>query len=401
MILTTGNSTQANADDAVSEAWSQLIRADIGTPQLLLCNASANYPAEQLRNKLSVLAPDDCTIAGTSSCLGCINERGFHSQHGYGLSLVAFSDDGGDFGVGLGNQADNPQAAAAAIIVDAIADAGRPGELPDLIWLSAAPGSEEDILAGIASVVGSHVPVIGGSSADNNIEGYWWQFSKQHSEHQGILMVAMYPECDVGISFHSGYTPTKHIGMVTEAEGRTIHRIDHEPAAAVYNRWTGGVIDQWMKGGNILAASTFHPLGREAGRIQDVPCYALIHPEQVLANGSITLFSNISCGEKVVLMEGSPESLTRRAGTVANGIMARQGWRQEELAGALIIYCAGCMLGVHDHMDEVYRGLHQALGIAPFQGMFTFGEQGCFVDGINRHANLMISVIIFRNGTSP
>ena len=366
-------------------------------PLLLICNASAPYQVDQVCTQLVSLAPQGCKIAGSTSCLGAMNDHGFHAEDGFGLSLIAFSDDKGDFGIALLSQGDKPSQAAADAVSRAIKNADRPGELPDLIWLSAAPGHEEDVLAGIASVVGPSVPVVGGSSGDNTISGEWWQFSMQAVEQDGVLVIAMYPECKLGISFHSGYAPTSNAGIVTKSYGRTIHTIDDLPAAEVYNRWTNGLIEQNLGGGNILATSTFSPLGLEAGRIENIPYYALMHPEQVLEDGSITLFSNISTGDHIRLMEGSPESLTSRAGTVTQGIIDRHNWSEDQLAGALVIYCAGCMLGIRERMDQVSDGIHQALGGKPFQGSFTFGEQGCFTDGINRHANLMIAVVIFSN----
>jgi hypothetical protein len=53
------------------------------------------------------------------------------------------------------------------------------------------------------------------------------------------------------------------------------------------------------------------------------------------------------------------------------------------------------MLTVRDRIDQVVAGLDEGLGGAPFLGCFTFGEQGCFVGGENRHGNLMISVTVF------
>jgi len=316
-------------------------------------------------------------------------------SEGGGLSLIAFAEDEGDFGVAVAPLGDDPVAAAAAAIQEAIDDAGRPGELPDLIWLSTAPGHEEQVLEGIASVVGTKVPVIGGSSADNDIAGQWWQFAGARDQRDGVMVIAMYPQCRFGFSFHCGYAPTTHVGTVTSAGARTIHTIDHEPAAVVYNRWTDGLIQSSLKGGNILAASTFRPLGREAGHILNFPYYALLHPERVLPDGSITLFADVRVGERLTLMEGSPDSLVRRAGTVAAGVINREGWSEDRIAGALVVYCAGCMLGVRRRLDEVRRGLNWALAGRPFQTVFTFGEQGSFIDGANHHANLMIAVIAF------
>ncbi len=395
MEIATGNSTHMDTTKAVSTAWSQIIDKLNHKPVLLLCNASANYSASALKKYLTERVPESCKVAASSSCLGAMNNSGYHSTEGYGLGLIAFADDGGDFGISLLSQSDNPELVAAQAIREAINDADRPGELPDLVWMSAAPGSEEAVLDGIASVIGRHVPVIGGSSADNTISGEWWQFSRDSLETDGVLLIAMYPQCQIALSFHSGYTPTNHCGTVTRANGRIIEQINNQPAAEVYNSWTQGLVDTQLSGGNILQVSTFQPLGREAGQIQNVPYYALLHPEQILDHGSIRLFAKVNTGDLLTLMSGSPDSLSHRAGSVASGILQRQNWDGSQIAGALVVYCAGCMLGIQTRMTEVASGLHNALGHAPFHGMFTFGEQGCFIDGINHHGNLMISVVIF------
>ena len=57
-----------------------------------------------------------------------------------------------------------------------------------------------------------------------------------------------------------------------------------------------------------------------------------------------------------------------------------------DVAGALVVYCGGCMLAVQGRMDEVVNGINAALAGRPFLGTFTFGEQGCFPAGGERTA---------------
>ena len=98
----------------------------------------------------------------------------------------------------------------------------------------------------------------------------------------------------------------------------------------------------------------------------------------------------LAADEAALLAEG--EAAEER---VAADARALADLAPDDVAGALVIFCAGCMLTVRDRMDRVVAGLDEGLGDAPFLGCFTFGEQGCFVGGENRHGNLMISVTVF------
>jgi hypothetical protein len=273
-------------------------------------------------------------------------------------------------------------------------NAGRMGETPDLIWLTAAPGHEEAVLQGIADVVGAHVPIAGGSSADNHVSGQWRQLANGALFNDAVVISVFFSSCELAYAFHSGYLPSDHHGVVTRADGRVIHEINGRPAAEVYNEWRHGAIYQALdNSGSILNLTTFAPLGVRAGDINQQNYYLLVHPLSVTPSKGLRLFAEIKAGDEVWLMEGSRDSLSQRAGRVAEAAVNASELR--DIRGALVIYCAGCMLGVYDNMTEVAAGVREALAGAPFLGAFTFGEQGCFMCGANRHGNLMISVVVF------
>merc|ERR1719247_194917 len=62
-------------------------------------------------------------------------------------------------------------------------------------------------------------------------------------------------------------------------------------------------------------------------------------------------------------------------------------------SGALIMYCAGCMLQVETDLDDIAQGFAASLR-QPFLATFPFGEQGR-EGGRNRHGNLMYAVLLF------
>jgi hypothetical protein len=335
-------------------------------------------------------------VLGGTSCLGVMTEEGAHVDDGIGLGVLAVHDPEGSYGVAVQPIGGDPRKASAEAIARAIAAAGRPGEPPELVWVVGVPGHEERLLLGIQDVIGGEVPIAGGSAADNDVSGKWQLFAGGEPHREAVAVCALYPSRPVHYAFHSGYTPTERSATVTRADGRVLHELDGRPAAEVYNEWTDGSVAAALPaGGNVLGGTTLHPLGRVVGEVGGEPYYRLSHPDAVTPERGLSLFTDIHVGEKVVLMQGTRSSLVSRAGRVARVALADGHLAPEQVAGALVVYCAGCMLTVRDELDKVAGEVRAALGGKPFLGTFTFGEQGCFVGGENHHGNLMISVVVF------
>jgi hypothetical protein len=110
--------------------------------------------------------------------------------------------------------------------------------------------------------------------------------------------------------------------------------------------------------------------------------------------GALSLFTDVGVGERLCLMEGSVDRVVARAGHIIEQTRRLHDVASEQLLGALVIYCAGCMMTVPDRLDEVVEGVNASLEGAPFLGAFTFGEQGRFLGGQNRHGNLMVAALL-------
>jgi hypothetical protein len=394
MKTATAWSVSADTGEAVRTAYAELQDKLGGTPDWLAVHASVKHDGQVLMGTLQQIA-SGVPLHGGTSCLGVMTQAGFHTADGVGLGLFGLRDPAGRYGVGAVEDVRDPRAAGAAAARKAMASAGTPGDVPRLFWLTGAPGSEEDVLRGIEDMVGPDVPIIGGSAADNTIEGHWQQFANGQVFANGVVVTAMSPSTPTHYAFWSGYYATEHRGKVTGAAKRTIQTIDGKSAAEVYNEWTGGAIEDSLQGGNILGGTTLHPLGRQAQKIGGVTFYRLSHPETVTPEGGLSLFTDVEAGEEIVLMMGTRQDLVIRAGFVAKNALKRGSVLPDQVAGALVIFCAGCMLTVQDDMEAASANIRDALGGNPFLGAFTFGEQGCFVDGANYHGNLMASVIVF------
>jgi hypothetical protein len=93
-------------------------------------------------------------------------------------------------------------------------------------------------------------------------------------------------------------------------------------------------------------------------------------------------------------MSGNTEILRKRLGRVALEAKEYLDLTGEDIAGALAVYCAGCMLSLNDQRETIANSMSAALPNVPYLGTFTFGEQG-YLAGKNIHGNLMISVVLF------
>ena len=388
-------STNSDSESAASEIYEGLTKRLGGSPHLILVHSSCDYDNSAIVKRLRTLAPG-VPLQGGTSCMGVLTGEGFHTQDNLGIGVLGISDPDGGYGVGVARYGADPAAAATSALVQAIEEAGRPGELPVAVMITVCPGNEEETIRAIEGYLGTAVPILGGTSADNDMSGRWQQFGNDLVIGDGVSIAALFSSGDVGYAFHSGYEPTGHRGIATRAAGRVMYEIDNRPAAEVYNEWTGGLIaDVLPQGGSLVPTATFTPLGNPVGQVGGIPYFRLSYPAEAIPEGALQLFTEVRPGSEIVLMQGTPESLSSRAGRVAAAAVESAPFGAHEVKGAFVLFCSGCMLAVQDRMHEPPEGLKDAFHGAPFLCSFTLGEQGCFIGGENRHGNLMIATLVF------
>lgn len=395
MRVASSYSTERNGIAAVDSAYKTLLEKLGSAPGLILFFSSTEYNTSEINKRLSDIS-SGAFIHGSTSCLGVMTENGFHGENGFGLGMFGILDEAGAYGVGSSIVTDDPRSEASIALKRALKAAGREGEVPAMVLIASSPGSEELVIQGIDDVLGPRVPVIGGSSGDNSISGKWGQFANGEVFANAVVVTVFFPSTEIVFGYHSGYEPTKIKGVVTKSTGRTVFEINGRPAARVYNEWTGGLISDFLlTGGNILSTTTFSPLGLKSGTSGKISYYRLSHIQKVYADGSLALFANIPEGSEITLMSSNGDTLVRRAGELATAFMETYSVSRDDVIGAMFVYCAGCMLAIPGRMNDVVSGINSAIDGVPFIGTYTFGEQGCFAGGENRHGNLMISTLLF------
>lgn len=391
MKIGTAQARETDAARAVRALAEGLGQGYAARPDFLAIHFGVGLDAGTLQ-RVALEAFGAGPLHGGSSCLGIMGTTGADIG-GAGIGALAIWDADGNFGTASADLGYDAKAAAKTAAGAALIAAGRPGEMPDLVWLTVAPGREEQVLAGLREVVGPETLIVGGSSADNDVSGSWAQFGPDAVHADGVVVSVLFPSGSVASVYQSGYAPTDANGVVTAVSGRRLHQINGRPAAVVYDEWTAGALKPAeTEPRSILADATLWPLGRVTHHVAGVPFHLLVHPAASHPDGSLDLFADVEVGDRLWQMQGSAESLVGRAGRVAAQARAEIGG---DVSAALVVYCGGCMLAVRDRIDDVHAGITSALGDVPWLGVYTFGEQGAPAGDASRHGNLMISCTVF------
>lgn len=366
--------------------------AGLGMPDFISVHFGVEQNVSELQSFMTRAFPD-AALHGGSTCLGVMSDHVMQPLDGGGLGALAIFDPEGSYGSSAQPFIDSPERSAQQAALNALEMAGRAGEVPDMVWLTVTAGNEEAVLCGLRSMFGDDLPIYGGTAADNDISGQWSLFGPGGECRQGVVVSVMFPSGLMSSSYNSGYAPLTQEGVVTRVEGRRLIEIDNQPAAAVYHRWTQGAVPMADDTPvSVLAAATFWPLGRVTHEVAGVPFHLLAHPGIAHPDGSLEMFADLDVGDRLWQMHGSAQSLVFRASRVASFARANL---EAESAGALVVFCGGCMLAIQDRMHEVKAGIDESLGGVPWLGIFTFGEQGQLPEGPSRHGNLMISCTVF------
>ncbi len=236
MTLATAWSNVPDSAAAFGAAYGRLCERLAAPPDLLVLHYGEGHDPAVLSALLAGLPASVRPIGGSSSH-GVMTEEGVFPGAS-ALGLLGLRSAGSRFGVGFRDKRDDPRAAAADAVLAALDEAGRPGELPDLVILSVSPGGEEEALSGIADILGEKVPVFGGTAGDDGSTGRWSVLSRHGHGADSLAVAVVFADFPMSRAFQGGCVPSRFSGTVTETDGpRVIRRIDGQPAAEVYAAW--------------------------------------------------------------------------------------------------------------------------------------------------------------------
>lgn len=394
-----GWSVNDDTAEAVREAVAMMKnKLDGADPDYVLTWYTIGYDPSVIENTLRSLLNAPIQIQGNSSAVAVMTPDGYHLGKVGSIAILGVASAKVHIGVGTADLDKLSSREAGKQAIQAAMSNARQTTKPQLVYITTVPGKEEETLLGIEDVIGTEVPIIGGSSGDETLSGKWSQIGNDVVFKNGVVLGAVYTDLKIGREYEFGYERSLNQGIATKAEGRTLYEIDNKPAAEVYNTWTGGQFaEELKKGGTILAKATFYPLAKLV-KGEEVSYLCVSHPGIInLPEKSITMFANIDKGDEVVLLHGNWEWLVNRAQSTARKAMLSENIVPGKGLFAFYTFCAGTLLAIPEsERPKIPVLLKGELGDIPFVAGFTLGEQA-FMPGVgNRHTNLVNSIAIIK-----
>ena len=326
-------------------------------------------------------------IIGCTSSAGIIVPDGFISSENGFTGILALGDPELTVGVASSPKKEEARLTGQMVAKEAMKKAGK-DSAPAYFYMVASPGEEEEYIKGIEDIIG-RVPVFGGSSADNTVEGKWSIYTNDEIFNDGVAVAFFYTDKPMTNVFTGEYHETTNSGVITKVEGkRTLVEIDGTPAIKKYASWTGNKMKD-LQGDNLLVTTITQPLGVK-DRLGDL--IAIRHPMYGNEDNSMNIGANLAVNTAIIQMEATVDELIDSTGKTMKEV-------NKELptdAGAyLLVHCGGRRLGIGDRVDEVAKQLKKEAKGVPFIAVFTFGEYGVYDHGSNTTGGLMLSFTAF------
>ena len=247
-----------NVDAFASGAETAKMANVIENPQVGLLFTSCNQDQNKIMEGVKSVLGDVPVIGCTSSAAICTQDGYLNKETGYS-GMMLFGGDTEVVTAGSKQTDESPREVGRRVAKEAISKRKGDDKEPDFFFMSASPANEEEYLEGIQDVIGN-IPVFGGSSADNTVEGKWSILNNGEAYADGLTIAIFYTDSEMKNLYTGAYHETNNVGVITKVrDERTLVEIDHEPALKKYAEWTGKSVESLM-GNNLLTESICAPL---------------------------------------------------------------------------------------------------------------------------------------------
>ncbi len=406
----TGWSDAKDPRDAVQQAVA-MAREELGGKKegMAFVISTKGYDLEAVRDELNRVLLPGVKIHGLVSAAEVMTEKGFLNNPDGSLVVLLVSEDSGiRFGVGAmdGSQVASLEELGEKTMRRALADSGMPpNQRPDIVLFAGILhyGSEMRILDGIAKVVGSDTPVVGGNVGTSMPSVPEGPYTRERFYPNGLILTAVYTDRTVGYAFEYGFRPTDTMGKVTKGTpaGDIIYEIDGRPALDVYNEWLNGKLISVIENEtieNIAGYTACNPISRPLlpgeGRSGYVVATAIPTREN-LKDRALPMYASVPEGSTIRLMAGRWQTLLNRAEQAASMALLRGGNRADNIEFGLLSLCWAASRAIPStEIPKFPLLVRNQIPHTPFVGYFSKGEQGPLPGVRNIHCNLVATMVL-------
>jgi hypothetical protein len=226
------------------------------------------------------------------------------------------------------------------------------------------------ILRGLTSVLGSNVPIAGGTSGDSGQFRSTWQFLGTEVLTDAIVAVGFSGEFSVGTGVRSGWSPIGIAKKVTRASGNVVYELNGQSALQVYERFLGKHADK------LPAVGVEYPLGLvhklEGPKEED---YHILRATMAVnrQDGSIVFAGDVPEGSMVRLTCGDHASILEAAEQAACLALAELGNHTPSMV--FFYSCMARKIVLGRRTTEEIERIRLAVGAdVPIVGFYTYGE---------------------------
>ncbi|MBV8679518.1 MAG: FIST C-terminal domain-containing protein [Aquitalea sp.] len=358
-------------------------------PQLLLVFAAPDFFADASNSTRLQTALPGCVLLGCSTA-GEISSQGVE-DHALVLTAIRFSHTRVQAATTLLHDMADSRAAGARLARQLDTNA-----LQLVLVLGqgvAINGSA--MLEGMRSVLGSHLPIVGGLAADDAAFRRTFTLGPQGSSDHALVAVGLSgQQLRLGHGSFGGWSTFGPVRKVTRCHDNILYELDGAPALEVYKRYLGEYAADLPGSGLLFPFSMLGDDLQETGIIRTIMG---VDEEQ----GSITLASELETGCHLKLMHASTNSLVQGAEAAASAACQPQDASGDSLA--ILVSCVGRKLVMGDRVDEEIEAVTDALGSATvLAGFYSNGEISPFAPGqpSRLHNQTMTITTLFETGES-
>lgn len=230
------------------------------------------------------------------------------------------------------------------------------------------------LVDGIASVVGTELPITGGLGGDGGAFQETFTLGAEGVANNKVVAIAL---CGEGLAFaHGSFGGWESFGparKVTRCAGNVLFELDGEPALAVYKRYLGDHAKGLPASGLLFP---FAMLGEDHSAIGLIRTILGVDE----AEGSLTLAGEIHSDGYLKLMHASTDKLVNGAEAAAEA--ASDMLRNDGDSLAILVSCVGRKLVMGGRVDEEVEAVGDVLGTnAVLTGFYSYGEISPFTPG--------------------